>query len=187
MNGDNVKKIIFVLLLCSLLVSGCAESPDSSNVPQKVEAGDSVSVNYTGSLEDGTVFDTSIEENAVSENVYNPYRTYEPLSFVAGTGQMIKGFDDAVIGMEIGEEKTVSFPPEEAYGAHSSELVVTVPVEAFESANMTPVLGQKVSSQNMQGTVINISAENVTIDYNHDLAGETLIFTIELVSIEKAE
>ncbi|WP_292469729.1 peptidylprolyl isomerase [Methanolobus sp.] len=178
-----MKKILFLILLCSLLVSGCTDSSDNS---QTVETGDYVSVNYTGSLEDGSVFDTSIEEVAVAENVYNPYRSYGPLSFIAGAGQMIKGFDDAVIGMEVGENKTVTIPPEEAYGAYCPELLIPLPVEDFQSANVTPVIGQKVTYQNQLGTIVNISDKNVTVDCNHNLAGEILIFKIELVSIEKA-
>ncbi|WMW22543.1 peptidylprolyl isomerase [Methanolobus mangrovi] len=176
------KILLFILVSCVLFVSGCNDSDNS----QKVEAGDYISVNYTGSLEDGTVFDTSIEEIAIEENIYNPYRNYEPLPFVAGAGQMIKGFDDAVIGMGIGEEKTVTIPPEEAYGAYCPELLIPVPAEDFESANITPIIGQKVTYQNQVVTIANISEENVTLDCNHNLAGETLIFTIELVSIEKA-
>lgn len=182
MNGDHVKRILFLILLFSLLVSGCTDSDTS----QKVEEGDYVSVNYTGSLEDGTVFDTSIEEVAKAEDVYNPYRTYEPLSFIAGAGQMIQGFDDAVMGMEIGDKKTVTIPPEEAYGAYCPELLIPLPVDDFQSVNITPVIGQKVTYQGQVGTIVNISDVNVTIDCNHDLAGKPLIFDIELVAIEKA-
>ncbi|WP_340818701.1 peptidylprolyl isomerase [Methanolobus sp. WCC4] len=177
-----MKKILFILLLLSLFVSGCTESDTS----QKVESGDYISVNYTGSLDDGTVFDTSIEEVAKAEDVYNPYRTYEPLSFTAGAGQMIKGFDDAVIGMSVGDEKTVTIPSEEAYGAYCPELLIPLSIDDFQAVNITPVIGQKVTYQGQVGTIVNISDKNVTIDCNHNLAGNDLTFTIELVSIEKA-
>ncbi|TQD27930.1 peptidylprolyl isomerase [Methanolobus vulcani] len=177
-----MKKILFMILVCSLLISGCTES---DNV-QKVEAGDFVSVNYTGTLNDGTVFDTSIKEVAIEEGIYNSARNYEPLSFIAGTGQRIKGFDDAVIDMEVGDVKTVVIPPEDAYGAYCPELLISVPVEEFQSANITPIIGQKVTSQNQVGVIVNITEQNVTIDCNTRLAGETLTFTIEMVSIEKA-
>lgn len=170
------------MLILSLLASGCTDSDTS----QKVEPGDYIYVNYTGSLDDGTVFDTSIEEVAQSGGIYNPYRAYEPLSFIAGAGQMIKGFDDAVMGMEVGDEKTVVIPSEEAYGAYCPELLIPLSADEFESANITPVVGQKVTYQGQVGTIVNISDKNVTIDCNNDLAGEDLTFTIELVAIEKA-
>ncbi len=176
------KILLFVMLVSVLFACGCTESDDSP----VVEVGDNVSVNYTGSLEDGTVFDTSKADVAMAENIYNPSKSYEPWYFIAGSGQMIKGFDDAVMGMAVGEEKTVTIPPEDAYGVHNPQLLVPVPVDEFQSANITPVIGQKVSIQNRPVTIVDISEENVTLDLNHDLAGKTLIFDIELVSIEKA-
>lgn len=176
------KILLFVLLICVLFACGCAESDNS----QTVKTGDYVSVNYTGSLEDGTVFDTSRADIAMAENLYNPYRSYEPLPFIAGSGQMIKGFDDAVMGMAVGEKKTVTILPEDGYGAYCPELLIPVPVDEFQSANITPVIGQKVTYQSQPVTIVNISEENVTLDCNHNLAGKTLIFDIELVSIEKA-
>lgn len=177
----HMKKILFIILICSLLISGCTESENS----QKVETGDHVSVNYTGTLDDGTVFDTSREEVAIKEGIYQSGRDYEPLSFTAGAGQVIDGFDDAVIGMEPGEVKTVTIPPENAYGAYCPELLVSVPVEQFHSANITPIVGQKVTTQNQVGVIVNITDSNVTVDCNTKLAGETLTFTIEMVSIDK--
>ena len=174
-----MKKILFMILICSLLISGCTES-DSN---KKVEAGDYVSVNYTGTLDNGTIFDTSREEVAIREGIYKSDRNYEPLSFTAGAGQVIKGFDDAVIGMEVGDMKTVTIPPEKAYGAYCPELLVSLPVEQFHSANITPIIGQKVTTQNQVGVVVGISDKNVTVDCNTKLAGENLTFTIELVSI----
>nr|WP_321498263.1 peptidylprolyl isomerase [uncultured Methanolobus sp.] len=177
-----MKKILFMILICSLLISGCTES-DSS---QKVEAGDHVSVNYTGTLDDGTVFDTSMEEVAMKEGIYKAGRHYEPLSFTAGKGQVIEGFDDAVIGMVVGDVKTVVILPEKAYGAYCPELLISLPVEQFHSANITPIVGQKVTSQNQVGVIVNITDKNVTIDCNTKLAGENLTFTIEVVSIDKS-
>ncbi|WMW25051.1 peptidylprolyl isomerase [Methanolobus sediminis] len=177
-----MKNILFIILICSLLISGCTESDDI----KKVEKGDFVSVNYTGTLDDGTVFDTSMEEVARKEGIYNSGRHYEPLSFVAGEEQAIKGFDDAVIGMEVGDVKTVVIPPENVYGVYCPALLISVPVEDFHSANITPVIGQKVTTQNQVGFIVNITDKNVTIDCNAQLAGKTLTFTIEMVSIEKA-
>lgn len=180
--GGRMKNILFIMLICSLLISGCTES---DNV-QGVKAGDLVSVNYTGTLDDGTVFDTSMEEVAINEGIYKPDKNYEPLSFTAGAGGVIEGFDDAVIGMEVGDVKTVVIPPEKAYGVYCPELLISLPVKELQTANITPVIGQKVTVQNQMGVIVNITEKNVTVDCNVDMAGETLTFTIEMVSIEKA-
>lgn len=176
------------ILLCLLFVifsSGCT-STDSNESQQLVKSGDYITVDYTGRLLDGTVFDTSLEEVAIESQVYTPQRDYKPLGFVAGTGRMISGFDNAVIGMAVGEEKVVIIPPEEAYGPCYAELLIDVPQEDFVNANITPVIGQKVTSSQFQGIITEISENNVTIDCNHHLAGETLEFTIKIVSIDSS-
>jgi len=81
-----------------------------------VKDGDYVEVDYTGRLEDGTIFDSSIEEIAKKSKYYDKNRNYEPLGFTVGNGEMIPGFEDGVKGMEVGEKKEVEIPPEEAYG-----------------------------------------------------------------------
>ena len=177
--------ILLLILLC-ILSSGCTNNGQQGS-EQVVKAGDHITVNYTGRLEDGTVFVTSIEQIAIDSGVYNPQRNYEPLGFVAGTGRMIPGFDAAVIGMAVGDEKTVTIPPEDAYGACLPELIFDIPEEEFAAVNITPVIGQKVTYQRYIATITNISDGNVTLDCNHRLAGKTLEFTIELVSIEPAE
>ncbi|TGC07870.1 FKBP-type peptidyl-prolyl cis-trans isomerase [Methanolobus halotolerans] len=184
-----MKRILLLILVLTVLVSGCTSLDDGStdSTSEVVEPGNLVTVNYVGELENGTVFDTSVEQVAQEEGLYDPARNYEPIAFVAGSGQMIPGFDEAVMGMAVGEEKTVEISPEEAYGEHSLELIFDIPVEQFESANITPVVGEDVSIQGRQCAILNVSEENVTLDCNHQLAGETLIFTIEIVSIEDME
>lgn len=132
-----MKYVALLLAITALLfVYGCAQGSvkdESQTVKQGVdivkaegqgmivaEAGDTVSVNYIGALENGTLFDTSIEAEAKKANL--PLRpAYSPLSFTVGAGQMIEGFDSAVVGMKEGQEKTVTIPPEEAYGVWSQE------------------------------------------------------------------
>ncbi|WP_406662444.1 peptidylprolyl isomerase [Methanolobus sp. ZRKC3] len=176
---------ILLFLIFVVFSSGCATN-DSNDSGPVVEPGDYISVNYTGRLTDGTVFDTSVEQIAIDSGVYNPQRNYKPLDFVAGTGMMIAGFDSAVIGMAVGDEKTVTIPPEEAYGPFLPALLINIPQEDFVEVNITPVIGQKVTYQGQVGTITDISGDNVSVDRNHRLAGETLVFTIEVVSIESS-
>lgn len=139
----------------------------------KVKANDKVKVHYTGTLSDGAVFDTSLQR--------------EPLEFTAGAGQMIKGFDDAVLGMEVEESKKVTIPCAEAYGDVDEKLIFDVPNSQLP-ADLKPEVGLQLMSQNQEGqqfpvTVKEVKEESVTIDANHQLAGQDLTFEIKVVSI----
>jgi FKBP-type peptidyl-prolyl cis-trans isomerase 2 len=171
-----MKKYTLFILLCLVFASGCV-SQDT------VEQGDHIAVDYIGRFENGSVFDTSLEQVAVDSGLYSPSRNYKPLNFVAGHGQMIEGFDEAVIGMAVGEEKTVTIPPEKAYGNYSQDRLFQFPLEEFTNANITPEVGAKVPTMLGTCTIVDVAEGNVTLDCNHQLAGETLVFTIQVVSI----
>ena len=139
-----------------------------------VAAGDIVNVSYTGTFTNGTVFDSNVGGHQ--------------LQFTAGAGQLIKGFDDAVIGMRLGEEKNVTIPVNEAYGEINPALIVSVPSNTF--GNHTVQVGSIIrrslnNTQVQQGVVTAVNATNVTVDFNPPLAGQTLIFQIKVLSIKK--
>ncbi|MDH7517529.1 MAG: peptidylprolyl isomerase [Candidatus Thermoplasmatota archaeon] len=139
-----------------------------------VKKGDKVKVEYTGMLEDGTIFDSSEKHNA-------------PLEFVAGGGQLIKGFDNAVIGMNIGEEKEIKIPPEEAYGMPNPDFVKEVPRDCFPpDQEIKPGMIFVMKMDNGRQIPLRItlvSEDKVTVDLNPPLAGKTLIFKIKLIAI----
>ncbi len=129
--------------------------------------GDSVEVHYTGTLDDGSEFDSS--------------RGRDPLSFVVGSGQVISGFDDAVRGLAVGDSRTVRIEPENAYGEVNPELVLEFPADQAPEG-LSP--GDLVTLGNgQQATVLEVTDETVTIDANHPLAGQALTFDVELVAI----
>ncbi|WP_047267243.1 FKBP-type peptidyl-prolyl cis-trans isomerase [Marinitoga sp. 1197] len=139
----------------------------------KAEKGNTVKVHYTGTLNDGSVFDTS--------------NGREPLEFTLGTGQVIPGFEEAIIGMEIGEKKTITIPSKEAYGEYSEEKVFELPKQNFPS-NIDEALGQTVQLGDSTGNVflakiLEVTDEIVKMDTNHPLAGKDLTFEIELIEI----
>ena len=149
---------------------------------KKVENGNTISVDYVGKLEDGTVFDTSVKEAAIEAEIYNQMRNYEPLTFTVGAGQMIAGFDEGVVGMEVGETKTLKIPPEEAYGEYDPELSRELPVEAV---NFTPEVGMQLATDTgLRGIITEVGEKSFIIDFNHELAGKTLIFEVTVVSVE---
>lgn len=139
----------------------------------KAKKGDNVKVHYKGTLTTGEQFDSS--------------EGREPLAFTVGAGQMIKGFDDAIPGMAVGEKKTINIAPSDAYGEKNKEAIVE-----FPKANIPPDMklepGMKLQLQNQAGqpvpvVVTEVKDDVVILDANHELAGKELIFDIELVEI----
>ena len=140
----------------------------------EVKKGDKIKVEYEGSLDDGTVFDSSDKHDA-------------PLEFTAGSGQLIKGFDEAVIGMKKGEEKVVKIPPEEAYGTHNPELVKDLPRDCFpKEQEIKPGMIFMMKTEDGRQIPLRISKvtdDKITVDLNPPLAGKTLTFKIKIVAI----
>jgi len=137
----------------------------------KVKDGDTVSVHYTGTLADGTVFDSSLER--------------EPLTFTLGQGQLIPGFEAAVMGMEVGGRTKTNIPAEQAYGPVREEMTATVGRDRLPD-DMAPVVGDTLQVPGQDGhtmvvTVTEVTEDTVTLDANHPLAGKDLTFEIELV------
>jgi FKBP-type peptidyl-prolyl cis-trans isomerase 2 len=140
---------------------------------QQVKAGDTVKVHYHGRLTDGTTFD-STEGRA-------------PLEFEVGSGMVIKGFDDGLLGMEVGEKKTIEIPVEDAYGPKDPEAIIEFPKDRFPP-DMKPEIGMRLSMTNGSGqqipvVITEVKPEVVILDANHQLAGEDLIFDLELMEI----
>ena len=140
---------------------------------QQAKSGDTVKVHYSGRLTDGTTFDSSSGR--------------DPLEFKVGNGDVIKGFDEGVAGMSVGEKKTVHIPADEAYGQKEEDRVVNFPRANFPP-DMEPEVGMQLNMTNGGGqvipvTIVDVDAENVILDANHPLAGQDLIFDIELVDI----
>jgi FKBP-type peptidyl-prolyl cis-trans isomerase 2 len=191
--------LVLVLLVSILTLPGCFKKNtpapmDTTNTEKTadvvadanvVAAGDTIVVNYVGKFEDGKVFDTSLEAVAKESDLYNEMRTYEPLSFPVGAGQMIPGFDKGVVGMKKGEKKSITITPAEGYGEIREDLVQKLPLSGFQGAGIEPKVGETYNFQVAQGKVLKVEGQEVTIDFNHFLAGKTLVFDIEVVDIIK--
>ena len=140
----------------------------------QAKCGDKVKVHINVLLEDGTNFVSSRDD--------------EPLEFTIGKGEVISGFENAVIGMEVGEKKTVAIPPEDAFGQRHEEFVVEVSKSDFPK-HITPVIGERLKirmrgSDPIEVTVKDTSDDTITLDANHPLAGYTLTYNIQLISIK---
>ncbi len=171
MEGNNKKFdlryaaiIVAAIVIVGILVVYMA----TNNNAQVVSNGDNVSVYYSGSYANGTVFQSNFGKT--------------PLNFTVGANEMIKGFDQGVIGMKVGETKNITIPPSEAYGEVNQSLIITVPRTSFGNALVTN--GMLVSATTgQQGIVTGLTNNSVVIDFNPPLAGKTLNFEIKVIAI----
>jgi len=147
-------------------------APEAKAEAKTVEQGDLVAVHYTGTLEDDSVFDTS--------------EGREPLAFAAGAGDVIQGFDEGVLGMRVGQRKRVVIPPEAGYGPWKPELLTQVDRASVGDAIVVPGMQVRVQTEDdlMEATITEVTDLELTLDFNHPLAGKILTFDIEVVSIE---
>ena len=165
----SLKRVPVLLMMCGFLVGGLVVWVATAAAEDRVaKDGDTVSIHYTGSLEDKTVFDTS--ENR------------EPLEFTVGDKNLIPGMTNGVRGMKVGESKTITIPQEEAYGPYDDKLVFEVPTK-----NLPPGITAGTPLRDPNGNMVmvkEVNEDNSILDANHILAGKTLIFDIKVVSIK---
>ena len=151
----------------------------------KVEKGDFVVFNYIGKFENGEIFDTTYENIAKEAGIYMEDRTYGPLGANVGVGELIPGMDEALLGMEVGERKNITIPPEKGYGMPRDDLIINVPTSEFKKAGIEPIEGAYIMTDSGIAQITTIGEENVTLDFNHPLAGKTLVFEVEVVDVKK--
>jgi len=140
---------------------------------QQVKNGDTVKVHYLGRLTDSTVFDSS--------------EGREPLEFEVGAGQVIKGFEDGVLGMEVGQKRTIEIPVDDAYGPEDPQMLMEFPIDRLPK-DLKPEVGMQLTMRDNAGNpipvvVAEVKDDAIIIDGNHPLAGEDLVFDLELVEI----
>ena len=200
-----MRKYIFTVFITALLLlsAGCA-------IEKKIEKGDTVKVDYIGKLQDGTVFDTSILEEAKNAGIYNESRIYEPLTLKIGDGSTIPGFENGLLGMKEGETKTITIPPEQGYGPEDPNLKFTqtkileeVPkiqeITRFEEIPRTfqatvssfvsryakqPTVGMVVDLADWPGQVVQVTATDVVIEHKPEVGKS---FTNEVTTLTVTE
>ncbi len=148
----------------------CSTTVETAGAGMTVQDGDAVEIHYQGTLDDGEQFDSSYDRGT-------------PLSFTVASGQVITGFDDAVRGLAVGDTRTCSIPPEEAYGQPSDEFILELP---YGESQSDVQVGDEVYLTNGQSAVIlEVKEDTVVLDANHPLAGKTLTFLVEVISITR--
>ena len=185
--------LVLFLIMGLVLINGCGRKEEKQPsvkeaeeislgkiIPEKggekalVKKGDRIKVQYTGTLQDGTIFDKSKEE--------------KPLEFTVGSGQIIPGFDKAVEGMKLNEEKKITLKPEDAYGKRDETAIREFTKNSLPE-NFKPEKGMMIKLQDqtgraMSGTVTDINENRITVDFNHPLSGKDLTFDIKVIGIE---
>jgi FKBP-type peptidyl-prolyl cis-trans isomerase 2 len=163
--------IAIIAIILIIAVVGVIYLVTNSSAAPVVANGDTVSVYYTGTLTNGTVFDSNVGK--------------EPLQFTVGANQVIAGFDQAVIGMKVNQSKTVTIPANEAYGPVDQRLIVKVPLTEFgnNTVNVGMNITESQNGQNFEGVVTAVNSTTATVDFNPKLAGQTLIFDIKIAAI----
>ena len=165
MKKNNYLILISAILLVSILMIGCGG-------PAIAKTGDTVRVHYTLKLADGTVYDTSIGS--------------EPLEFTIGQGKVIPGFEQAVIGMQVGETKTFTVPADQAYGQRQEDLIIEVDRDQL-SPDINPEVGMMLQGSQGIVTIIEVTETTIKVDANHPLAGQDLTFDIEIIEIRESQ
>jgi peptidylprolyl isomerase len=185
MSGKKALIIAVLLVAVVALMAGCAGQSKT------VKSGDNVTLDYIGSYDNGTIFDTSNATVAQQAGLYDAERIYEPISFVIGNQEVIPGFENGTIGMKVGESKNITLSPADAYGDYDPSYIEPVNMTELIEANITPYVNMSIPT--MYGIVrvdridVNQSDYNssiVYIDFNHPMAGKTLHFMITLRKVE---
>ncbi|MCH8905885.1 MAG: FKBP-type peptidyl-prolyl cis-trans isomerase, partial [Candidatus Heimdallarchaeota archaeon] len=140
-----------------------------------IDNGSMITIDYTAKIDneiEGTVFDTTIEEVAQTEAIFNPEKFYEPMLVVVGQGWIPVGLENAITASSVGEKFIVNVPCAEAYGPKDPSKIKLVARREFQKKNINPSIGDRITIGNQTGTVISVGSGRVRMDYNHVLAGK---------------
>ena len=148
-----------------------------------ITEGDYIRLEYTGSV-DGIVFDSTSAEEAKEAGIENPSATYGPILVRVGSGHVIPGLDDALVGHEAGDKGEVEVPPEKGFGQYDRELVEGVPLKSFGEKVQ---VGSRVKGENREGVVRDIIGSRAIVDYNNEFAGKALHYTFRIVEVVEKE
>jgi len=139
-----------------------------------------IKITYTGKIKDGGVFDTTDADTARKENIYNEQNIYSPISIVAGDKHVIPGLDEALEKLKVKSMKKVEITPDKAYGERNPDLIRLVSLGVFRKKKINPVPGMVVELDGRYARVRTVSGGRVRVDFNHELAGKTLVFDVKV-------
>jgi peptidylprolyl isomerase/FKBP-type peptidyl-prolyl cis-trans isomerase SlyD len=149
-----------------------------------VDNGDFVRVNFTGKIKDTEdVFDTTYDEIAQEAGIFEENKTYKPIPIVVGGNHLLPAIEEAIIGLNEGDKKTIEVDSENAFGSRDPSLIQLVPMREFKKQGMTPVPGMRIQSEGATGKILTVNGGRVKVDFNHELAGRDLVYDVEVTEI----
>ena len=149
-----------------------------------INKGDFVRLNFTGKIqENDEIFDTTFEDVAKEADLFDENKEYKPIPIIVGGNHLLPAIEEAIVGLEEGDSKTVEVDSKNAFGSRNRQLIQLIPLKEFKKQGMTPVPGMKISSEGTTGKILTVNGGRVKVDFNHELAGKDLIFDVDVVEI----
>ena len=150
-----------------------------AEVKDVIREGDFVIVDYVARVEEtGEIVDLTLEDVAKKEKIYREDGIYKPKLVIVGEGWFIKGFEEGLIGLEVGKKTEIRVPPEKGFGERDPKKIKVVPIREFRKSGITPRPGMRVTINNKVGTIHTVTSGRVRVDFNHPLAGKTIIYEV---------
>lgn len=195
------KTLLFLVLIGLVLVSGCTEQ-ETPGEQLTVQQGDTVTIDYTGRLGDGTLVMTTDIDTAKAEGLYVYGNIYQPFTFTVGDENVYQGLNEGIIGMDVGENRTVTIPPEKGSGMRVEELVISIPISdvrtnfggavpdvgtsiALDKTALEQYTNLSIADPFMKGEVLQVNDTHILVDFNYIYTGKTIILETTLLSIER--
>ena len=149
-----------------------------------IENGNFVRVNFTGKIkENDEVFDTTYDEIAQEAGIFDENKTYKPIPIVVGGNHLLPSIEEAIIGLEAGDSKTVEVESDDAFGPRNPKAIQLIPMKEFKKQGMTPYPGMRISAEGGEGRILTVNGGRVKVDFNHPLAGKDLIYEVQVTEI----
>lgn len=149
-----------------------------------INNGDFVRLNFTGKVqENDEIFDTTFEDVAKEADLFNENKEYKPIPIIVGGNHLLPAIEEAIVGLEEGDSKTIEIDSENAFGPRNRQLIQLIPMKEFKKQGMTPVPGMIITSEGNTGKILTVNGGRVKVDFNHELAGKDLIFDVDVVEI----
>jgi len=146
-----------------------------------MEEGSFIRIDYVGKIiESGEIFDLTKEDVAKKENIFNPEVNYGPVPIIIGAEVVVKGLENELKKMNVGDKKKIIVKPEDAFGERKVEFIKLVPMSEFKKQNIDPYPGMPVTISRLRGRIISVSGGRVRVDFNHPLAGKSLEYDVEI-------